>query len=196
MDTHKTEEEIADRYFNAARISWRHVSVLFLTSLLFLGFVLLVVFGFINDPKLLRYGETLSLAAFAGMFLALILRWLDIRLIFSERDKIAKEAGGRLLEFHREKYRHKAQSIPSPELLGKLLGFLVPVTVRVRCFDPFFEDLKADRLEKLARSGSRGVKCWIEFTFYWRLCVTVVNSLVCYLGDTLLKVALFFKGGS
>lgn len=89
----------------------------------------------------------------------------------------------------------------SVERLGQLLSFLVPRKTRIECFEPFFEDLKADRLEKLARSGSRGVKRWIELCFYFRLCVTVVQSLGCYLGETLSKIApfiraLFFKSGS
>lgn len=89
-----------------------------------------------------------------------------------------------------------AEEDPFVEKLGHLISFLVPRKTRRECFDPFFEDLKADRLEDLPHSGSRSVKCWIEITFYWRLCIAVLNSLVCYLGDTLLKVALFFKGGS
>ena len=89
----------------------------------------------------------------------------------------------------------------SPEFVGELLGFLVPRKTRQDSFEPFFEDLKADRLEKMARSQSRGVKRWIEFCFYFRLCVTVVESLVCYLGDLVSKLApfirsLFVKGGS
>lgn len=89
----------------------------------------------------------------------------------------------------------------SPTMLGKLLSFLVPRRVREECFEPFFEDLKADCLENLARTGSRGVKRWIEFCFYFRLCITVVQSLVCYLGELLSKLApliraVFFKGGS
>lgn len=89
----------------------------------------------------------------------------------------------------------------SPESFGALLGMLVPRSIRARCFEPFLEDLKADRAEKTARTASRRVKRWIEFCFYFRLAVTVVQSLVCYLGDLVAKIApfiraLFFKGGS
>ena len=86
-----------------------------------------------------------------------------------------------------------------PERLGLMAGFLVPTGVRERCFQPFFEDLRADRAEKIARTSTRRVKRWIECCFYFRLVVTVIQSLVCYLGDLLAKVApfiraLFFKG--
>lgn len=89
----------------------------------------------------------------------------------------------------------------TPDGLGRLFSFLVPRKTRAECFEPFFEDLKADRLEKIARKPSRRVKRWIEFCFYFRLCVTVVQSLGCYLTDALSKVApfiraLFFRGGS
>jgi hypothetical protein len=97
--------------------------------------------------------------------------------------------------------RKRSVTKVTPEDIGRLLGFLVPRIIRNKCFEPYFEDLKADRLEKLARKGSRGVKRWIDFCFYLRLCVTVVQSLFCYLGETLSKLApfiraLFFKSGS
>lgn len=93
------------------------------------------------------------------------------------------------------------ESAGRPERLALLAGFLVPPSVRLKCFEPFFEEMKEDRLEKIARTGSRGVKRWIEFCFYFRWAVTVLQSLVCYLGDLLAKLApfiraLFFKGGS
>ena len=88
----------------------------------------------------------------------------------------------------------------SPEFVGELVSILVPAKTRKECFEPYFEDLKGDRLKKIARSRSRFVKRWIEFCFYFRLSVTVVQSLVCYLGESLAKIApvlraLFFRGG-
>jgi hypothetical protein len=88
----------------------------------------------------------------------------------------------------------------TPDGLGKLLGYLVPRKIRKACFEPFLEDLKVDRLEKIAATRSRVENGWIEFCFYLRLAVTVLQSLVCYLGDLLAKIApylraLIFKSG-
>ncbi len=88
----------------------------------------------------------------------------------------------------------------NPERIAHLVGFLVPRLVRAKCYEPFLEDLKADRAERIARTGSPRVRRWIEFCFYFRLAVTVLQSLVCYLGDLVAKIApfiraLFFKGG-
>ncbi len=81
------------------------------------------------------------------------------------------------------------------------LGFLLPRKIRRDVFEPFFEELKEDRLEELAVSGSKAVKHWIGCCFYFRLLVTFLQSLLCWAGDVVGKAApflkgLFFKGGS
>jgi len=94
----------------------------------------------------------------------------------------------------RRRAHSKASMVqPSPENIGRLLSYLVPRMVRAKCFEPFLEDLKADRAEKVARTASRRVKRWIECCFYFRLVVTVIQSLVCYLGDLLAKIAPFIR---
>ena len=88
----------------------------------------------------------------------------------------------------------KRAQLGSPvERLGELVGFLLPRRIRKQAFEPFFEEMKADRLEAASSARSFAAKAWVEFCFHFRLLVTFVQSLLCWFGDILSKMSPVFK---
>jgi hypothetical protein len=86
----------------------------------------------------------------------------------------------------------------NPEKLGHILAFFLPKKIRERCFTPFFEELKEDRVKANAAQTSLGPKVLIEIGFLWRLGWSFFCSLVCMLRELipLSEILRFFQRSS
>ena len=81
----------------------------------------------------------------------------------------------------------------SPENLGAHIGFLLPAKVRKECFDPFFEELREDRLRSLEVARSAFGRRFIEVCFHVRLWAALSSSVLCACSDHLRKLVPLFK---
>jgi hypothetical protein len=89
-----------------------------------------------------------------GVFCRLSRSAMDPEVLKFHREKILSESFIDAADFDEYVRRLELENFTksAPERLGKLLSMLVPRTIRERCFQPYFEDLKADRLEKISRN--------------------------------------------
>lgn len=80
-----------------------------------------------------------------------------------------------------------------PERTGLLLSFLIPRKIRQNAFEPYFEELKEDRLFAKGKVHSKAGKCWVEFCFYFRLIIAFLQSLICWVREILAKASPILK---
>jgi hypothetical protein len=81
----------------------------------------------------------------------------------------------------------------SPEKLGLLASFLLPRKIRQTSFEPYFEELKEDRLEARLKIHSCAGRMWVEFCFYLRLFVALLQSFGCWFKDIASKASPLLK---
>lgn len=68
----------------------------------------------------------------------------------------------------------------TPESIGELIQFFLPPKIRKECFEPYFEELKEDRIIAAALAKSPCYKFWVEVAFLFRLVITFLQSFVCW----------------
>ena len=83
--------------------------------------------------------------------------------------------------------------LPTPESAGRIMGFLLPRAIRERCFEPYFEELKLDRIEKRQHVKGRLANGLVEGMFYLRLLGTYIASLWCAVGGFFAKLSPVLK---
>lgn len=80
-----------------------------------------------------------------------------------------------------------------PERVGDFIGYLLPRGIRESAFNPYFEELKEDRLERKAKAKSASLEIIIEIFFYFRLTVSFLDSLRVWLLSPVSKMISALK---